>query len=102
MGTYKITICTPRRQEMVEEPEKEHQEGTTTKTTTTFRYSSKFTVAKDLDDNIVPYHEWNGSFTLGAKQNPPLPLEECSFHQVQGIFTADYDPDTNNDTNEED
>mmetsp|Transcript_37920 Transcript_37920/g.43675 ORF Transcript_37920/g.43675 Transcript_37920/m.43675 type:complete len:288 (+) Transcript_37920:103-966(+) len=100
--TYKITICTPRRQEAAAAVAHEEQgTTTTTKTTTTFRYSSKFTVAKDIDDNVVPYHEWNGSFALGAKQNTPLPLEDCSFHQVQGIFTANYDHDTDNDTNEE-
>ena len=105
--TYKITICTPRRQE--EEAAAlataaGHQEQSTTSTTittATFRYSSKFTVAKDIDDNVVPYHEWNGSFALGAKQHTPLPLEECSFHQVQGIFTANYDPGTNEEDRED-
>mmetsp|Transcript_49054 Transcript_49054/g.55597 ORF Transcript_49054/g.55597 Transcript_49054/m.55597 type:complete len:289 (-) Transcript_49054:98-964(-) len=106
--TYKFTICTPRRQETVAvaaaaAAAANEEQGTTTKTTTTFKYSSKFTIANDIDDNIVPYHEWNGSFALGAKQNTPLPLEECSFHQVQGIFTANYDPDTDTDdiTNKE-
>mmetsp|Transcript_49055 Transcript_49055/g.55599 ORF Transcript_49055/g.55599 Transcript_49055/m.55599 type:complete len:302 (-) Transcript_49055:98-1003(-) len=100
--TYKITICTPRRQEAAAAVAHEEQDTTTTtKTATTFKYSSKFTIAKDIDDNVVPYHEWNGSFALGAKQNTPLPLEECSFHQVQGIFTANYDHDTDTDTDDD-
>jgi len=100
--TYKITICTPRRQQEAVEDHQDHQKQSTTTatTTTTFRYSSKFTVAKDIDENIVPFHEWNGSFKLGEKKNSTLPLEDCSFHQIQGIFTANYDDD-DNDTNKE-
>jgi len=48
-------------------------------TTTTLKWSSKFTIAKDLDETINPFHEWSGSFALGENQQIPLAMEVLSF-----------------------
>lgn len=81
---YKITICTPR-----------HAQQTTADddcirrvTTTTLRWSSKFTVAKG-NENQSPYHHWSGSFELGEKKCTDL--SECYFHQVEGIFRSNFE-----------
>jgi len=93
--SYKITICTPRRQ-----GEHQVQKTTpTTTTTTTFNWSSKFIVAKDLDETIDPFHEWNGSFVLGEKKKTCLCLDDCSFFQVQGTFLSQYDTGEEDNTN---
>lgn len=88
--SYKITICTPRRAQAREVKKEEvPQETTTTTTTTTLNWSSTFTMAKDLDENIDPFHEWTGSFALGKKKT--LRMEDCSFYQIEGTFIGDYD-----------
>jgi hypothetical protein len=96
--SYKITICTPRVQERQQQTEV-HQESatrkrttTTTTTTTTINWSSKFTMANDLDENIDPFHEWTGSFALGEKsKQKTLRMEDCSFYQLEGTFIGNYD-----------
>ena len=91
--SYKITICTPRRAQAREErKEQVPQERTTTTTTTTLNWSSKFTMAKGLDENIDPFHEWTGSFALGEKsKQKTLRMEDCSFYQIEGTFIGNYD-----------
>jgi hypothetical protein len=93
--SYKITICTPRAQAHKERQEEVPQESTTTTTTTTtLNWSSKFTMAKDLDENIDPFHEWTGSFALGEKsKQKTLRMEDCSFYQIEGTFIGNYDDD---------
>ena len=94
--SYKITICTPRRaqarEERKEQVPQERTTTTTTTTTTTLNWSSKFTMAKGLDENIDPFHEWTGSFALGEKsKQKTLRMEDCSFYQIEGTFIGNYD-----------
>jgi len=96
--SYKITICTPRRQQ-----EQHPQVDPTSNSITTLKWSSKFTMANDLDENINPFHEWSGSFALDEKpkNTPPLAMEDLSFHQLEGILIGNYcnDVDADVDTN---
>eukprot|EP00751_Fragilariopsis_kerguelensis_P025429 CAMPEP_0170862604 /NCGR_PEP_ID=MMETSP0734-20130129/19101_1 /TAXON_ID=186038 /ORGANISM="Fragilariopsis kerguelensis, Strain L26-C5" /LENGTH=60 /DNA_ID=CAMNT_0011237293 /DNA_START=796 /DNA_END=978 /DNA_ORIENTATION=- len=50
-------------------------------------------MAKDLDENIDPSHEWSGSFALGEKPKSthPLPMEDLSFHHLEGTFISKCD-----------
>lgn len=81
---YKITICTPRRdQEDKEETNGSDNNGPKYVTTTTLKWSSKFTIAKGNEDRNI-FHHWNGSFVLGEKKY--IDISECEFHQVKGIF----------------
>ena len=93
--SYNITICKPPPPP----PRSSSLQSKDATTTTTIRWSSKFTIAKDLDENIDPFHEWNGSFTLGEKQDQKIPpkIEDCSFYQLQGTFLGDYDDDDDDD-----
>jgi hypothetical protein len=94
--SYKITICAPRAQarEKREEQVPQGSTTTTTTTTTTLNWSSKFTMAKDLDENIDPFHEWTGSFAFGEKsKQKTLRMEDCSFYQIEGTFIGNYDDD---------
>jgi len=94
--SYKITICTPRQAQAREERQEQvpQESTTTTTTTTTLNWSSKFTMAKDLDENIDPFHEWTGSFALGEKsKQKTLRMEDCSFYQIEGTFIGNYDDD---------
>ncbi len=86
---YKITVCTPRCcHKEITSNYNEPSTTTITTTTTTLRWSSKFTLAKGME-NHNPYHEWSGSFHLGNKKD--IDISECSFHQVEGVFTSNYD-----------
>ena len=90
--SYKITICTPRRAQAREERKEQVPQERTTTTTTTLNWSSKFTMAKGLDENIDPFHEWTGSFALGEKsKQKTLHMEDCSFYQIEGTFIGNYD-----------
>jgi len=98
--SYKVTICTPRRQ-----PQEQQQQVDPTSTSiTTLKWSSKFTMAKDVDENIDPFHEWSGSFALGEKPKytPPLTMIDLSFHQLEGTFVGDYCDDVNTTADDDD
>jgi len=100
---YKITICTPARrcQRPQQEQEPHGPEGTapilsTPTTMTTVTWSSKFTVAPDVEANVDPFYEWTGSFDLNnTSRTAPaaVPLDECSFYHVEGKFLANYEGD---------
>ena len=89
---YKITVCTPRCCHKAITSNYNQPSTitttTTTTTTTTLRWSSKFTLAKGIE-NQNPYHEWSGSFRLGNTKD--IDISECSFHQVEGFFESNYD-----------
>lgn len=103
---YKITICTPARRCRL--PQQEHYphgpEGTapaaastpTSSMMTTVTWSSKFTVAPDVAASVDPFYEWTGSFDLNntSRTAAAVPLDECSFYQVEGKFLANYAEDT--------
>jgi len=102
---YKITICTPARRCRGPQEHEQHPhrppEGTaaaaastpTASMMTTVTWSSKFTVAPDLAANRDPFYEWTGSFDLTTSRTA-VPLDACSFYQVEGKFLANYDDDT--------
>jgi hypothetical protein len=62
--------------------------STSTTTTSTLRWSSKFTLAKG-NENRDPFHEWSGSFALGNKKD--IDFSKCAFHQIEGIFNAHFE-----------
>jgi len=85
--SYKITICTPLHH--YEDAISSNDETISlTTTSTTLRWTSKFTVASG-NQNRHPFHEWSGSFDLGNKKD--IDISECAFHQVEGTFSARYD-----------
>ncbi|OEU14266.1 hypothetical protein FRACYDRAFT_240800 [Fragilariopsis cylindrus CCMP1102] len=83
--SYNITICKPPPPPPPRSSSLQSKDTTTTTTTTTIRWSSKFTIAKDLDENIDPFHEWNGSFTLDGRENMMNAHGLC-FHAVAVII----------------
>ncbi len=84
---YKLTICTPRHAQQ----NTADDDCIRRVTTTTLRWSSKFTVAKG-NENRSPYHQWSGSFELG--ENKCTDLSECYFYQVEGIFRSKFEEDS--------
>mmetsp|Transcript_26282 Transcript_26282/g.57575 ORF Transcript_26282/g.57575 Transcript_26282/m.57575 type:complete len:242 (-) Transcript_26282:146-871(-) len=91
--SYKITMVTPKKSECESQQIRRNADGsiTTTTTTSTLRWNSKFTVAKRNDD-VDPFHEWTGNFVFNKK---PIDVSECLFHQLEGTFDASVDVGAN-------
>eukprot|EP00537_Pseudo-nitzschia_pungens_P006615 CAMPEP_0172363860 /NCGR_PEP_ID=MMETSP1060-20121228/7102_1 /TAXON_ID=37318 /ORGANISM="Pseudo-nitzschia pungens, Strain cf. cingulata" /LENGTH=223 /DNA_ID=CAMNT_0013086699 /DNA_START=45 /DNA_END=716 /DNA_ORIENTATION=- len=83
--SYKITICTPRNSNSNVPQIRRNDDGsiTTTTTTATLRWTSRFTPAKGRHARDS-FYEWSGMFALGNKK--PIALAECSFQQLTGTI----------------